>query len=253
MKCPILMTLIYKDVLKNLDPKYYQNIFPSDLEITKAINAYNLPEFYLYFSWKKDNLIKLHETFLNNPKDIIDKSVDYIKENNFPRYAILMLYGYLTYLTISKYLDYPELFEKYYLLNQGLNYKKAYKSLSKGKLKYDLAELQYLEFITRKIAKYPNVQDYYRNSSKNAYLYYHFYSASPNKIKTKFLRLLGKIFKKNYLLTVSKNLEFNVNIFDKITHETIILINELNKYLYFKNAKAFAEVFTHYVEKQIKF
>ena len=217
--------LIFKDILKDIPDKYFLNIKPTDYELF-TINFYYYDKYYHLFSNK---LSISFEPFKSNVLNNIKYYIKLIKDNKYNKEGIISLYAYLTYLVLNNY-DLVNI-EDYYFLNHKINKRQEITKLTS--FYYDFRRPYYLFYdsITRHILKYPDIETFIKRSSINCYKFNRLFIAKSNKFTNLILKILGKIYHKNYLpkrkyQDLSKEL-------DEIYLRTKSLINASNEALYY--------------------
>ena len=130
---------LFKDIIKQIDSKFFLNIPLKNYEIF-TINTYFYEPYYNFFS--KKNSLNIFANLNSNIYDNISYYVKLIKDNNYNKEGIVLLYGYITYLVITKYSDELENLENYYFLYNKINKKKELRNLTY--LYYDLRLPYYL-------------------------------------------------------------------------------------------------------------
>ncbi len=220
---------IFKDITKQIDSKFFLNIPLKDYEIF-TINTYFYESYYNFFT--KKTSLNIFNNLNKNIYDNISYYIKLIKDNNYSKEGIVLLYGYLTYLVINKYSDELENLENYYFLNNKINKKKELHNLTY--LYYDLRLPYYifLDLISRHLLSYPDITNYLKKASKNCYYFNKYFLAKESKIKNVFLKILGKLNKKNYLKKQFTYQDKSL-IYAEIVNKSSQLINSVNKLLYY--------------------
>lgn len=220
---------LFKDIIKQIDSKFFLNIPLKNYEIF-TINTYFYEPYYNFFS--KKNSLNIFANLNSNIYDNISYYVKLIKDNNYNKEGIVLLYGYITYLVITKYSDELENLENYYFLYNKINKKKELRNLTY--LYYDLRLPYYLflDLISRHLFSYPDITSYLKKASKNCYYFNKYFLAKESKIKTIFLKILGRINKKNYLKKQFSYQDKSL-IYSEIIDKSTQLINSINKMLYY--------------------
>lgn len=246
MKNPYLLSNYFKEVLNKIDKIYLTDFILDDYKIFSYINIMVAPSFYNYFSFKKNNL-NLDLYYGKYNQEMLYFMHNYLIKNNYPKYALLITYAYFAYLILEKEnCDFNALENTLLKQNKESKYK-IYKNYKQANFKYDLEEINFLDYLNRMTIKYPGNHSYYKNTSLNAYRYYHYFKARVTTIKKLFLKTLGKINKKDYLIELSSPKLENINYYADAINKSVNLINELNQYLYFNKGKKLNELITKYL------
>ena len=246
MKNPYLLTNYFKEILNKIDKLYLTDFILDDYKIFSYINLMVAPSFYNYFSFKKNNL-NLDLYYGKYNQKMFYFMHNYLIKNNYPKYALLITYAYFAYLILKKEnCDFNALENTLLKQNKETKYK-IYKNYKKANFKYDLEEINFLDYLNRMTIKYPGNHSYYKNTSLNSYRYYHYFKARVTTIKKIYLKILSKINKKDYLTELSSPKLENINYYDDAINKSVKLINELNQYLYFNKDKKLNELITKYL------
>lgn len=246
MKNPYLLTNYFKEILNKIDKLYLTDFILDDYKIFSYINLMVAPSFYNYFSFKKNNL-NLDLYYGKYNQKMFYFMHNYLIKNNYPKYALLITYAYFAYLILKKEnCDFNALENTLLKQNKETKYK-IYKNYKKANFKYDLEEINFLDYLNRMTIKYPGNHSYYKNTSLNAYRYYHYFKTRVTTIKKIYLKILSKINKKDYLTELSSPKLENINYYDDAINKSVNLINELNQYLYFNKDKKLTELITKYL------
>lgn len=221
---------IFKDSLAKIPDKYFLNIRPKDYELF-SINCYFYDKYYHLF--KKDTST-IYQNFNNNIYENIKYYLKLIKDNNYNKEGIILLYAYLAYLVINKY-D-RESLENYYFLANKIAKKEELKKLTY--FYYDLRKPYYLflDLIARHILKYPDIESFLKKASLSCFHFNKYFIAKESKAKNYILNILGKINHKNYLresLSYKDLKQKYNNLIDTITS----FISVTNDALYYNKDK----------------
>ncbi len=224
---------IFKDICDKIPDKYFLNTKPNKQELY-VINAYYYNEYYNLFSSKKD--LDIFKNFNINIKYNINYYIHLIKDNNYNKEGIILLYAYITYLVLNKHKENLVNLENYYFLTNKINKKIELKNTSY--FYYDFLKPYYvfLDLVARHILKYPDITSYLKKASINCHKFNRLFLSKETKFKNLLLKILSKKTKKNYL---NKDMKFQIfdEEYNQIIEETTKIISLVNDSLYYDKSK----------------
>ena len=204
----VLHKIFLENVLDNISTKYKEQLKLIDGNLYTYSNIYNIPLYYNLSPFKKNPDYGLYKKLQENNKlETINFLVEKIIENNYNSNLILLLYSYITNITLNKALD--------TYTNEFIYSKK--KLSEKGKMK-----------IRSKIA-----------SSLQAHIYSIKYENNIKKFKIKNVSLedetkeiLNLIFARLHYFTFGKEVfEIGFKNFSKINKNKNSLLKGIHKFM----------------------
>lgn len=237
MISPLFLTNYFQDITNQIPNKYFLNIPLKDYEIF-SINVYFYDNYYNLFS-RKNNL-NIFDNLNNNILDNLKYFIKLIKNDNYNKEGIILAYAYIAYLCLIKSNINLNDLENYYLLNNKITKVKYNYSYYDLRLPYYLV----LDKISRHILNYPDIKTYLKKASYSCYKYYA-YTFKLNKLKVITLKILSKIYHKNYLPKSNKFINLDKE-YNDIISLAIKIINSFNDLLYFNKEKTLIELINNF-------
>lgn len=234
----MLITSFFTDILKQIDTKYLNNYQPSEYELFRAINIYELPTYYQLWH-KKANKHEIIENFFTDITRTSDEFRKLIKKEQYPVDRLLLFYAYLAYYVLYSSGYNLTMLENSMLKALRATKKSQLKRFTRGYFKLTIPEIDFLNLLIRKIAYYPGSEALFEKANSKAY----YYNRYLNKKKGFVKRCLLINTDKEILVDILNNSTYNdfTRIYSELLTKAVNLIDAANVSIFYDKKQAFLE------------